>query len=258
MNTKNNTPAYQKVYETLKSAIRQSYAPGDFLPPEPQLEEGFGVSRITIRRAVQLLAAEGLVSVRQGRGTIVTVPEAARAANPILSTTEVLAQAGCHVKTVDTHIDTVIPDAAILALLWLPEGTPVTRLQRIFIGNGRPFSVVTNHINPAIIPNLAKHQHELGSLYRLLESRYGLTLDNATDSVTAVAAGIEQARALSLPIGSPLMHLRRVLYSQGRPLSCSDMLTDASRCRFRVYLSGRSEEPVIEKSSAMHDAALDC
>ena len=60
------------------------------------------------------------MSIRQGRGTMVTVPDAQRSANPITSTTEVLMQAGYNVKTVDTHIDTVIPDASVLKNLWLP------------------------------------------------------------------------------------------------------------------------------------------
>ncbi len=248
MNAEKKT-AYMKVYDTLKAAIRQNYSPGDFLPPEPQLEEGFGVSRITVRRAVQMLASQGLVSVRQGRGTMVTLPDAAQATNPITSTTEVLVQAGYSVKTVDTHIDTVIPDITVLKNLWLPEEAPATRLQRIFVGNGRPFSIITNYLNPELVPDLVKHKKELGSLYRLLETRYQLPLDKATDDISAMAASLEQARTLNIPIGSPLIHIRRVLYSQGRPLSCSDMLADAARCKFRVYLSGRParDEPACEE-----------
>jgi GntR family transcriptional regulator len=236
-------PAYLKVYETLKTAIEKDYSPGDLLPPEPQLEEGFGVSRITIRHAMQLLAAEGFVSVRQGRGTMVTVPDAQRSANPITSTTEVLMQAGYHVKTVDAYIDTVIPDASVLKNLWLPDDTPVTRLQRIFVGNGRPFSLITNHLNPEMVPDLAKHKKELVSLYHLLETHYGLVLDNATDDISAMSASLEQARTLNIPIGSPIIHIRRVLYSKERPISCSDMLADAARCKFRVFLSGRPDAP---------------
>jgi GntR family transcriptional regulator len=244
MNTDKKT-AYMKVYETLKTAIAKDYAPGDLLPPEPQLEEGFGVSRITIRHAMQLLAAEGYVSIRQGRGTMVTIPGAQRSANPITSTTEVLMQAGYNVKTLDTYVDTVIPDASVLKNLWLPEDMPVTRLQRIFVGNGRPFSLITNYLNPEMVPELAKHKKELGSLYHLLETHYGLVLDYATDDISATGASLEQARTLSVPIGSPLIHIRRVLYSKERPISCSDMLADAARCKFRVYLSGRpaQEEP---------------
>jgi len=154
-------------------------------------------------------------------------------------------QAGYHVKTVDTHIDTVIPEAPVLKNLWLPSDAPVTRLQRIFVGNGRPFSIITNHLNPELVPDLAKHKKELGSLYHLLETYYGLVLDYATDDVSAAGASLEQARTLSIPIGSPLIHIRRVLYSKERPVSCSDMLADAARCKFRVYLSGRParEEP---------------
>lgn len=242
-------PAYMRVYETLKAAIAKDYAPGDFLPPEPELEKGFGVSRITIRHAMQLLAAEGYVSIRQGRGTMVTIPSVRGATNPITSTSEVLMQAGYHVKTVDTHIDTVIPDASVLKCLWLPEDTPVTRLQRLYVGNGRPFSLITNHINPEIVPDLAKHKKELGSLYRLLETHYGIVPDYATDDISAIAASLEQARTLNIPIGAPLIHIRRVLYVKDRPFSCSDMLADAARCKFRVNLAGRpaSGEPAPRK-----------
>lgn len=239
MNTEKK-PAYMKVYETLKTAITKDYAPGDLLPPEPQLEQGFGVSRITIRHAMQLLAAEGYVSIRQGRGTMVTVPGIQRSVNPITSTSEVLMQAGYHVKTVDTHIDTVVPDASVLKCLWLPEDTPVTRLQRIYVGNGRPFSLITNHLNPDIVPDLAKYKKELGSLYRLLETRYGIVPGYATDDISAAAASLEQARTLNIPIGAPLIHIRRVLYVKDRPFSCSDMLADAARCKFRVNLAGRT------------------
>jgi len=58
-----------------------------------------------------------------------------------------------------------------------------------------------------------------------------------------MSASLEQARTLNIPIGSPIIHIRRVLYSKERPISCSDMLADAARCKFRVFLSGRPDAP---------------
>ena len=63
-------PEYAKIYNVLKrEIISGEFSPGDQIPPEPDLCERFGVSRITVRRAVQTLAQEGYVSVRQGIGT---------------------------------------------------------------------------------------------------------------------------------------------------------------------------------------------
>ena len=64
--------AYQRVYEALKSQIETAkYPTGTLLPPEPELEKLFSVSRTTIRKAVSMLAEEGYVYVKQGKGTSV-------------------------------------------------------------------------------------------------------------------------------------------------------------------------------------------
>ena len=66
------TPAYKAVYFSIKRAIQDgSYKAGTLLPSEPELEKQFNVSRTTVRKAIGLLAAEGYLDVRQGRGTLV-------------------------------------------------------------------------------------------------------------------------------------------------------------------------------------------
>ncbi len=84
-------PMYKTVYNGIKQAIKDKvYEPGTFLPTEPQLEEIYSTSRTTIRKAVKLLASEGFVIVRQGRGTEVQNIYTLQKLNSVTSFTETL------------------------------------------------------------------------------------------------------------------------------------------------------------------------
>ncbi|MFQ9395736.1 MAG: GntR family transcriptional regulator [Lachnospiraceae bacterium] len=86
-----NAPAYIKIYNRLKNEIQKgTYPVGGFLPKEYELEEIYQVSRTTIRNAVKILAKEGMVEVRQGRGTRVLDHKAIQNYNKVTSVTEAL------------------------------------------------------------------------------------------------------------------------------------------------------------------------
>ena len=86
-----NKPIYIKIYDKLKSAIKGgTYPPGSFLPTEQELETLYQVSRTTIRKAVKLLSDEGILSVRQGCGTMVMDIRTTQNYNQVTSVTESL------------------------------------------------------------------------------------------------------------------------------------------------------------------------
>ena len=93
-------PMYKTVYNGIKQAIKDKvYEPGTFLPTEPQLEEIYSTSRTTIRKAIKLLASEGFVVVRQGRGTEVQNISTLQKLNSVTSFTETLIKKGYTVTT---------------------------------------------------------------------------------------------------------------------------------------------------------------
>lgn len=95
-----NKPIYIKIYDKLKSAIKGgTYPPGSFLPTEQELETLYQVSRTTIRRAVKLLSDEGILSVRQGCGTMVMDIRTTQNYNQVTSVTESLRKRGYDVTT---------------------------------------------------------------------------------------------------------------------------------------------------------------
>ena len=141
---KKTITAYESVYNAIKNAIiNGEYIIGELLPPEPALEKKYGVSRITIRKAVELLSNNGYVVVKQGRGTTVTDPNTTQKLNYVTSFSETLKSYGYKLSTNDLHIDEVVPPESVLTNLGLDSGTAVTRIQRLLIANDKPISIVT-------------------------------------------------------------------------------------------------------------------
>ena len=118
-----NAPAYIKIYNRLKNEIQKgTYPVGGFLPKEYELEEIYQVSRTTIRNAVKILAKEGMVEVRQGRGTRVLDHKAIQNYNKVTSVTEALRKKGYEVTTGDMLIDVIEADKQTANELEIPEG----------------------------------------------------------------------------------------------------------------------------------------
>jgi GntR family transcriptional regulator len=232
-------PVYLKVYNVLKSEIQNYRSVGELLPPEPALEKKYGVSRITIRKAIQLLSEEGYVSVKQGYGTTVTRPKAVHRMNYIYSVTETLRRSGYKVHSQNIYIDLCVPNEDILKLLDAPANTKFTRMQRILIANHQPISIVTNYITPELVPDLQDNIENFDSLYSLLETKYHIKFDYATDYITARSANFLQAQVLQIPNKSPLISIRRVIYIKDRPVMLDDLLIESSRYQFSVNLSCR-------------------
>lgn len=138
MKSTSNAPIYMKVYNRLKNQILSgSYPSGSFLPTESELEQIYQVSRTTIRKAVKMLSDEGFLSVRQGCGTMVMDTRTTQNYNQVTSVTESLKKRGYEVTTASMMID-VIPATREIAMdLQIPEETPVARIQRLQLADGK-------------------------------------------------------------------------------------------------------------------------
>ncbi len=170
-----NKPIYIKIYDKLKSAIKGgTYPPGSFLPTEQELETLYQVSRTTIRKAVKLLSDEGILSVRQGCGTMVMDIRTTQNYNQVTSVTESLRKRGYDVTTGSMMIDVIPASRDIAADLFIPEGTPVARIQRLQLADGRPVTLMENYIEYAKVPGIEQHSGHFVALYQFLEETYGL------------------------------------------------------------------------------------
>jgi GntR family transcriptional regulator len=245
MNTGMRTiPRYQWVYNALKNRIEmEDFKVGDFLPPEPELQRMFNVSRTTVRKAVELLAQHGFVYIRQGRGTQILDFKATQKLGFVTSFSETLREQGFTVTQADVLVQTASASRRTADALGVEPGTPLARIDRVTLANGTPIALMTNWLLPEVVPDIARRIAGMDSLYSFLESAYGLVIEAATDFISARQALPEEAARLAVPADSPLLVVRRISHSGGRPIEEALLLVVADRYEYCVHTRERPPRP---------------
>ena len=166
-------PSYMKVYTDVKESImNDTYPVGSFVPREPDLCAMFGVSRTTVRKAMELLEQEGFVHIQQGSGTEVLNYKATQKLNQVTSFSETLEAQGYTVESKSTYIDMMVPPSHVLEELMQPPDSRVVRIQRIQLANGKPIAIITNYIVADLVPGILSDTGTFVSLYHHLEAKY--------------------------------------------------------------------------------------
>jgi len=228
------TPLYAQVRSALERDIEFGMRPGDALPPEPELEKRFGVSRITVRRALDDLVAAGLVVRQQGRGTFVRDPQITQDLGRLTSWTTAIRQLGFEPQTASTEIDVGEPTDDLRAMLGLGPGDRVLRVHRVRYASGEPICLMTNYVRADQLPNLARDGLVDESLYATLLA-HGLRPVRAEDTVEARPATAPEADLLGTAVGAPLLQVTRISYdARGRPLDVATVANRADRFRYTV------------------------
>jgi GntR family transcriptional regulator len=237
----NQIPSYKRVYSKMKALILDgTYPIGSLVPKEPDLCNMFGVSRTTLRKAMELIEQEGFINIQQGRGTEVLDYKTTQKLNCVTSFSETLEAKGYSVQSKSMYIDMVVPPNNVLEDLLLPPDTKVVRIQRIQLANDKPIAIMTNYIISELVPGILSDTGTFVSLYSHLESKYGIKITSARDDIKAKVADFLESELLQIPIGSPLLVDRRITFSLNKPIEVVLMIVDASKYEFSVTLSGRS------------------
>ena len=233
-------PAYRQLYAELKSDIKNGkYPPGIFLPTESELEQIFGVSRTTVRRAISMLTAEGYLSVKQGRGTEVQEVSTAQRLNTISSFTETIKRRGYTVTTQGLSVEQIPAPKYICDIFSLKTSEPVHHIQRVQCADGQPICIIENYLLVSMFPVLQLNEKHFVSLYEHLEEHYGVILKEATETITAVAASFTESQILRVPTNTPLLLSKRVTYSDRGPFEYAIIKVLADRYEYQIFLSGR-------------------
>ena len=260
MHLSTSVPLHRQVSSAIKQQIDRGELPaGVFLPTEAELERRFGVSRITIRRAMQDLAAEGLIDRRQGRGTRIRQSRAAQALNSVTSFAETIAGRGWVITSVDVSIRPVPAPAPVAKDLDLGEGAEVLRVQRLRLANGQPISHQINYLLPAVVTGLSTAELTGNvSLYEVLEGRYDVRIGWADETIGAHEASRTEAEILQVRAGAAVLTSRRVAYLEdGRPFESSFATIRADCYEYTIHLRGRRRSRRVVAPSARDSTARD-
>src|ERR1700683_1854514 len=213
--------------------------PGDRLPTEHDLAAWFGVSRMTLRHALADLARRGLVARTTGRhgGTFVAAPKLEQDLTTLAGFSEQLRRAGMVAGARVLSALLRPAGSAAAAALQIGEDDEVYEIRRIRLADGRAIGLGGARFPAARSPGMLESRLD-GSLYELLEVRYGLRPHRARESLEPVTAGVREAEALEVAEGAPLMLVERPAYGRsGEPLEFARDLFRGDRTRVVVWTS---------------------
>lgn len=204
--------AYERISEDLSVRIESGeLAPGARLPGENSLASRYGVTRMTIRHALSSLVERGLIYRRHGVGTFVADPSRhRRSLNRLTGFSEDMSEDARQVVTRILAKEVLVPTADVAKRLSLGAGAEVIYLSRLRTVDGNPSALQNSWVPYGLCPGLARHELVDDSLYSTLERICNIGLKYADQHITAVAAEEEQARALDVPRGSPLLWTERI------------------------------------------------
>nr|WP_206439183.1 GntR family transcriptional regulator [Streptomyces scabichelini] len=232
-------PLYYQFAQQLESAIEHgALAPGNLLGNEMEIAARLGLSRPTVRQAIQSLVDKGLLVRRRGVGTQVVHSQVKRPLE-LSSLYDDLATAGQSPATrvLRNEVEPASPDVA--AALGIPEGGDVTVLERLRLTHGEPMAHLCNYLPPALL-DLDTARLEATGLYRMMRAA-GITLHSARQTVGARSATTEEGKLLDEPADAALLTMRRTAYDDtGRAVEYGTHVYRAARYAFEFQLLMRA------------------
>ncbi|WP_028169180.1 GntR family transcriptional regulator [Bradyrhizobium elkanii] len=234
-------PLYAQVASALASDIAAGVLrPGAQLPSEEGLIDRFGVSRATVRKAVEHLMARGLVEIRRGRGTFVSEPKVRQELTELSGFVEDMVALGRNptARLIDKR--PIVAGNIVAQHLGVAPGTKVYRIKRVRIADGVAMSFDETYLPLEIGKKIVKNDLEAEPIFALLEGKYGVPLINAEYQLEAVTAEEEVASALGVAIGSAIFLVERTSYTEGlRPIDYEKLYYRGDLIKFVTRLSRR-------------------
>jgi GntR family transcriptional regulator len=205
-------PLYLRIARALKEEIVSGvYMVGSLLPTEDELCERFSVSRHTVREALRLLRDDGLVSSRQGAGTVVIPPPASGSDIHQVMSIDDLAAFGTDTRFAIESIRTVLIDEKLAARTGLPGGEEWLEVRgyRHAEGVDAPVCRVEYYINRAYAAVGRLLQRHTGPIFRLIEDMFGQTISEVHQQISATLIAAPLAAGLKVKEGSAALEVRR-------------------------------------------------
>jgi GntR family transcriptional regulator len=231
-------PLYYQVAQQLEAAIESGDLPsGARLDNELALADQLGVSRPTMRRAIEYLVDRGYLVRRRGVGTQVVHSKVRRPVE-LTSLFDDLTLSGKNPRTEVLKLETAPAGDPVALVLGVEPGAQVIVLERLRFAEGEPLAVMRNWIPPNLV-SLDREALERGGLYRLMRAA-GIHLRLASQTIGARSATAAEARLLGAAKGEPLLTMQRTTYDEsGKPVEHGDHFYLASRYSFEIALVTR-------------------
>jgi GntR family transcriptional regulator len=241
-------PLYFQIQNDLASSITGgTFPPGSQLPSEDELVRRYGVSRTTVRKAVQELERLGLIEIRRGRGTFVRAEKFTQEFSELTGFVEDMVALGLQPSARVLGTGPTKADETIARQLRVPIGTEVMQIRRVRLANGVAMSLDETYLPMDLGRKVVEDDLEVYPIFSLLERKYGTPLLEADYRIEAVSAEPFVAEALEIEEKSPILLIERVSYTlDRRPVDCEKLYYRGDRIRLTTRLSRRPSSIPLE------------
>jgi GntR family transcriptional regulator len=239
-------PKYLQLRESLVALIDAAELPVDApIPSERELGQEYGLSRMTVRQAVEQLVSEGRLRRVPGRGTFVARPKIDMPLRLVSFTADMLAR-GLRPGARDLNRHTVGAGAHLARIFDVRAGTGIHVVERLRTADGEPMAIERAHILASLAPDLLERPLADRSLYGVLDADYGVVFDAGEQTIEAGLAGSADAELLDIAPGSAVLLLERHSYA-------GDVCAEATMSTYRAdryHLYTALENPRRGRSTA--------
>jgi DNA-binding GntR family transcriptional regulator len=224
------------VRSILEQLIDAELSPGDAIPSERALVQRLGVSRVTVRQAIADLVETGALERVHGKGTYVTGPQVDSRLH-LTSFSREMRDRGLSPASVVLSATEEPADEGVAQALRLRPGRPVICVKRLRTAESAPMAYEVGYYPSALFPGLL--QRELGSLYDVFASDYGVVATSGEQTVRADSADAQLARLLGIAKRAPLLVQERITRAAERVIELSTSWYRADRYRIHMAVTPR-------------------
>jgi GntR family transcriptional regulator len=236
---KSAMPYYEQLADLLRKEIEEKKPKGGGyrLPSENELAKRHGISRLTIRHALDVLERQGYIYREKGKGSFAAAHRVEHELTQLVSTTEAMRKRGWALQTKLVCVALVPCSPHVAHALELRPNANVYKLERLRVVDHEPLSLQTAYLPPDLAPQLEENDLT-SSLYRLLESHYGVRLWTGRETWRARGATPSEAKLLQVKTGVPVLYSERVTFSSaGQAVEYLEAVWRGDRYDFMVTLA---------------------
>jgi GntR family transcriptional regulator len=222
---------------------------GQAIPSERRLSSELGISRLTVRAALDDLVRDGYLERRHGAGTFVSEPKIAQQLT-LTSFSEDMRRRGMVAGSRTIELREIHAGAAVGRALNISPDARVMLIRRLRLADGEPMALETLHVPAAVVPGLTREVLENSSFYDLLEREYGVVIANGTQTIEPTVTNEEESELLSVPLHSPAFLFERTSRSdEGETVEFVRSLYRGDRYRLVAELSQRRDRPTAVQAA---------
>lgn len=226
-------PKHAQLTAILVDLVTRQLSPGAPIPSERELMEAHGVSRATVRKAIETLISDGVLQRSHGKGTFVATPRMESRLH-LASFSQDMRRRGLTPSTRLLRVGSGVPPPDVARSLRLAPRRRAWRIERVRLADGVPIAFERGWYAANPLPHLDREDLS-GSLYGLFTERYRITIDRAEQTLWVEAADEELGKLLDVPVHTPLMVFRRE--SSAGELPIEHVLSHYRGDRYQIHMS---------------------